>query len=200
MNKKRIGLVICFVFVIVLMLSFVSAASRQYITNDAYCTSAGLFSLGIVNGDIHGGAESFIGSSSVSTFVNDYVQKAYSILGSSSPSMCLGSNSIDLRSDEQASAGDCSDSNICRSWGVLIGGYLYAGSDVVSSQGILIGAYSSSYEYVTAHGSSVVCKLWNDAQDGSSYDSYRSSNNFNGLSTYGDNCIIATYKYGSVSD
>ena len=197
--KKGLVVGICFLFII-LMLSFVSAVTKQYITNDVSCSSAGLFSLGILNGDIHGGLESFIGSSSVTTFVNGYVQRAQSLLGSASPSMCLSSNSINLWSDEHANANDCSDSNVCRSWGVLVGGYLYAGSGVVSSQGILIGAYSSSSEHVTSHGSSVVCKLWNDAKDGSSYDNFRSSNNFKRLSTYGDNCIIATYAYGSVSD
>jgi len=197
--KRGLIFGICFLFV-VLMLSFVSAATKQYITNDASCSSTGLFSFGILNGDIHGGHEVFIGSNSVSTFVNGYVQRAQSLSGSSSPIMCVRYNAIDLWSDEQATSGDCSDSNVCRSWGVLVGGYLYAGSDAVSSQGILIGAYSSSYEDVTAYGSSVVCKLWDD-DDSSSYDSYRSSNNFKVLSAYGDNnCITATYVYGSVSD
>ena len=185
-------------FILIVLISFASAATKQYITNDASCSSAGLFSFGILNGDIHGGSETFIGDSLASTFVDGYVTYAQDILGSSSPTMCLGSDSITLWSDEQASASDCSGSNTCRSWGALIGGYLYAGSGV-SSQGILIGAYSSSREHASGYGSSIICNLWDASKGDSSYNTYLQSNNFKRLST-SSGCLTSKYNYGSVSD
>ena len=196
--KKGLLIGVCFLFILIVLISFASAATKQYITNDASCSSAGLFSFGILNGDIHGGSETFIGDSLASTFVDGYVTYAQDILGSSSPTMCLGSDSITLWSDEQASASDCSGSNTCRSWGALIGGYLYAGSGV-SSQGILIGAYSSSREHASGYGSSIICNLWDASKGDSSYNTYLQSNNFKRLST-SSGCLTSKYNYGSVSD
>lgn len=188
------------VFILIISFSvFVSASTLQYITNDVSCSSAGLFSFGILNGDIHNNQEVFIGSNSASTFVSGYITNAQNVLGSSSPSMCLGASSINLWSDEDADANACTGSGICRSFGALIGGYLYAGSDI-SSHRILIGAYSSSSESATSYGSSVICNLWDDSKESSSYDSCMSSNNFKKLSVSSGSCISSTYNYGSVSD